>query len=74
MILESRCPADSEFSANLPQHTYLQVSSIPIKTFISCLMCFYLRLEQNSVGHRPSKTECGDPCYKACNMLRHEAI
>ncbi len=37
LILEGRCPA--EFSSNLPQHTCLEVSSIPIKTLISCFRC-----------------------------------
>ncbi len=36
LILEGRCPA--EFSSNLPQHTCLEVSSIP-KTLISCFGC-----------------------------------
>ncbi len=35
LILEGRCPA--EFS--LPQHTCLQVPSIPSKTLISCFRC-----------------------------------
>ncbi len=37
LILEGLCPA--EFSSNLPQHTSLEVSSIPSKTLISCFRC-----------------------------------
>ncbi len=37
LILEGPCPA--EFSSNLPQHTCLEVSSIPSKTLISCFRC-----------------------------------
>ncbi len=37
LILEGLCPA--EFSSNLPQHTCLEVSSIPSKTLISCFRC-----------------------------------
>ncbi len=37
LILEGRCPA--EFSSNLPQHTCMEVSSIPSKTLISCFRC-----------------------------------
>ncbi len=48
LILEGRCPA--EFSSNLPQHTCLEVSSIPIKTLISCFRCVWLGLELNSAG------------------------
>ncbi len=59
LILEGRCPA--EFSSNLPQHTCLEVSSIPSKTLISCFRCVWLGLELNSAGHRPSRTELGDP-------------
>ncbi len=36
-VLEGRCPA--EFSSNFPQHTCLQVSSIPRKSSISCFRC-----------------------------------
>ncbi len=59
LILEGRCPA--EFSSNLPQHTCLEVWSIPSKTLISCFRCVWLGLELNSAGHRPSRTELGDP-------------
>ncbi len=48
LILEGRSPA--EFSSNLPQHTCLEVSSIPIKTLISCFRCVWLGLELNSAG------------------------
>ncbi len=37
LMLEGRCPA--QFSSNLPQHTYLQVSSKPRKTLISWFRC-----------------------------------
>ncbi len=47
-ILEGLCPA--EFSSNLPQHTCLEVSSIPSKTLISCFRCVWLGLELNSAG------------------------
>ncbi len=47
LILEGRCPA--EFSSNLPQHTCLEVWSIP-KTLISCFRCVWLGLELNSAG------------------------
>ncbi len=60
LILEGRCPV--EFSSNLPQHTCLEVSSIPSKTLINCFRCVWLELELNSAGHRPSRTELGDPC------------
>ncbi len=60
LILEGRCPV--EFSSNLPQHTCLEVSSIPSKTLINCFRCVWLALELNSAGHRPSRTELGDPC------------
>ncbi len=60
LILEGRCPA--KFSSSLPQHTYLEVSSIP-KTLISCFRCVWLGLELNSAGHRPSRTEL-DPCTR----------
>ncbi len=50
LILEGRCPA--EFSSNLPQHTCLEVWSIPSKTLISCFRCVWLGLELNSAGHR----------------------
>ncbi len=48
LILEGLCPA--EFSSNLPQHTCLEVSSIPSKTLISCFRCVWLELELNSAG------------------------
>ncbi len=36
---QPRCPA--EFSSNLPQHTCMEVSSMPSKSLISCLIsCF----------------------------------
>ncbi len=62
-VLEGRCPA--EFSSNLPQHTCLEVSSIPRKSLISCFRCVWLGLELNSAGHRPSRNKCGDPCARA---------
>ncbi len=62
LILEGQCPA--EFSSNLPQHTCLEVSSIPSKSLISCFRCVWLGLELNSAGHWPSRTELGDPCPK----------
>ncbi len=37
LILEGRCHA--EFSSNLPQHTCLEVSSVPSQTLISCFRC-----------------------------------
>ncbi len=67
LILEGRCPA--EFSSNLPQHTCLEVSSIASKTLISCFRCVWLGLELNSAGHRPSRTEFGDPCCKGFKIL-----
>ncbi len=36
-VLEGRCPA--VFSSNLPQHTCMEVSSMPSKTLISCFRC-----------------------------------
>ncbi len=59
LFLEGRCPA--EFSSNLPQHTCLEVSSIPSNTLISCFRCVWLGLELNSAGHRPSRNKFGDP-------------
>ncbi len=52
LILEGRCPA--EFS--LPQHTCLQVPSIPSKTLISCFRCLN-RVGAKLCRTRPSKTE-----------------
>ncbi len=68
LILEGWCPA--EFSSNLSQHTCLEVSSIPSKSLISCFRCVWLGLELNSAGHRPSRTELGDPCTRgsSCNV------
>ncbi len=37
LFLEGRCP--TEFSSKLPQHTCLEVSSLPSKTLISCFRC-----------------------------------
>ncbi len=62
LILEGRCPA--EFSSNLPQHICMEVWSIPSKSLISCFRCVWLGLELNSAGHRPSRTELGDPWPK----------
>lgn len=47
-VLDGRCPA--EFSANLPQHNFLEVSSMPRKSLITCFMCVSLGLELNSAG------------------------
>ncbi len=69
LILEGRCPA--EFSSNLPQHTCLDVWSIPSKTLISFFRCVWLGLELNSAGHRPSKTELGDPWSRLYSVLKH---
>ncbi len=55
------CPA--ELRSNLPQHTCLEVSSIPSKTLISWFRCVLLGLEINSAGHRPSRNKFGDPCF-----------
>ncbi len=63
-----QCPA--EFSSNLPQHTCLEVWSIPSKSLISCFRCVWLGLELNSAGHRPSRTELGDPWFNV--MLTHK--
>ncbi len=52
LILEGRCPA--EFS--LPQHTCLQVPSIPSKTLISCFRCLN-RVGAKLCRTRPSRTE-----------------
>ncbi len=69
LILEGLCPA--EFSSNLPQHTSLEVSSIPSKTLISCFRCVWLGLELNSAGHRPSRTVSGDPWFtRSSRILR----
>ncbi len=67
LILEDLCPA--EFSSNLPQHTSLEVSSIPSKTLISCFRCVWLGLEINSAGHRPSRTVSGDPWSRVTSHL-----
>ncbi len=64
LIPEGWCPA--EFSSNTPQHTCLEVSSMPSKTLISCFRCVWLGLELNSAGHRPSRTEFGDPGFSEC--------
>ncbi len=69
LILEGRCPA--EFSSNLPQHTCLEVSSIPVKSLISCFRCVWLGLELNSAGHRPSRTELGDPWFRCFYQNSH---
>ncbi len=69
LFLEGRWPA--EFSSNLPQHTCLEVSSIPSKTLISCFRCVWLGLELNSARHRPSRTELGDPWCKALRSGFH---
>ncbi len=42
LILEGWRPA--EFSSNLPQHTCLEVWSIPSKTLISCFRCVLIRV------------------------------
>ncbi len=59
LILEGLCPA--EFSSNLPQHTSLEVSSIPSKALISCFRCVLLGLELNFASHLLSRTVSGDP-------------
>ncbi len=64
LILEGRCPV--EFSSNLDQHTCLEFSSIR-KYLISWFRCVWLGLQLNSAGHRPSRTEPGDPYSRWCN-------
>ncbi len=57
--VSKHCPA--EFSSNLPQHTYLEVSSMHRKTLISCFRSFLLRFGLNSSGQWPSKSRIGYP-------------
>ncbi len=59
------CPA--ELSSSMDQHACLEFSSVPSKTLISWFRCVWLGLELNSAGHRPSRTEPGDPCCTVCN-------
>ncbi len=49
LVLDGRWPA--EYRSNFPQHTCLEVSSIPSKTFISWFECDWLGLELNYTGH-----------------------
>ncbi len=67
LFLEGRCPA--EFSSN-PNQTHLKQL---IKVFLGILetsrqVCWG-KLELNSAGHRPSRTECGDPCSSTLNTF-----
>ncbi len=41
---------------------------VALNTLISCFRCVYWGLELNSAGHRPSRTEFGEPCYRSCSM------
>ncbi len=67
-VLEDRCPA--AFSSHLPQHTCMEASSMPSKTSISCFRCVWLGLELNSAGHRPSRTEFGQPWCNSSKWMK----
>ncbi len=60
LFLEGRCPA--EFSSNRNQTHLKQLIKVGILE-TSRQVCWG-NLELNSAGHRPSRTECGDPCAK----------
>ncbi len=68
LILEGRCTA--EFRSNLPQHTCLEVSSIPSKTLISCFRCLIrvgAKLCRDTGPPGPNLVTPGlDPEYKTC--------
>ncbi len=49
--LHQGCPA--KFSSNLPQHTCLEVYSMPSKSLISWFKCVWLGLELNSADTGP---------------------
>ncbi len=61
-VLEGRCPA--EFSSN-PNQTHLnQLIKVLLGILETSRQVCWGKLELISAGHRPSRTECGDPCYR----------
>ncbi len=58
-VLEGWCPA--EFSSNLPQHTCLEVSSIPSKTLISWFRCVWLGWSETLQDTGPPGTSLVTP-------------
>ncbi len=59
-VLEGRCPA--EFSSN-PNQTHLkQLIKLLLGILEASMQMCWSKLELNSAGHRPSRTEFGQPC------------
>ncbi len=68
LFLEGRCPA--EFSSN-PNQTHLnQLIKVLLSILETSRQVCWGKLELNSAGHRPSRTECGDPCFKLSWMFK----
>ncbi len=62
-VLEGRCPA--EFSSN-PNQTHLkQLLNVLLAILEASMQVCWGKLELNSAGHRPSRTEFGHPCTSA---------
>ncbi len=62
LFLEGRCPA--EFSSNLNQTHLKQLMELFLGILGTSKQVCWSKLELNSAGHRPSRTEFGDPCSK----------
>ncbi len=61
-VLEGRCPAD--FSSN-PNQTHLkQLIKVLLGILEASMQVCWGKLELNSAGHRPSRTEFDDPCFR----------
>ncbi len=71
LFLEGRCPA--EFSSN-PNQTHLkQLIKVLLGILQTARQVCWGKLELNSAGHRPSRTECGDPWCNA-NIFKINSV
>ncbi len=67
LFLEGRCPA--EFSS-YPNQTHLkQLIKLLLGILETSMQVCWGKLELNSAGHRPSRTEYGDPCSRVFKCL-----
>ncbi len=72
LVLEGRCPV--EFSSN-PNQTHLkQLIELFLDILETSKQVCWGKLELNSAGHWPSRTQCGDPCSKPNLQTQNNTI